>query len=216
MLAITNDISSTKQLLRKIKHLLPNRFYAHLSSGLQEVLQEKYQLSAHGEHFKMALKNKSKFRNLEKFYKEETRCLNLFKVKTDVIQLTEKDIADILELYKISYPGNWFDERMLATGKYFGIRKQNRLISVTGIHVYSQKYNVAALGNICTHPDFRGKGFGRAATAKLCKSLLQEIEYIGLNVKADNKRAISLYEKLGFEIVSSYLEFMVKFKENSE
>jgi len=79
---------------------------------------------------------------------------------------------------------------------------------VAGIHVYSPKYKVAALGNICTHPDFRGKGWGRAVTAKLCKSLLQEIEYIGLNVKANNKTAISLYEKLGFEIVSSYFEFM--------
>ncbi len=157
----------------------------------------------------MALRNKSKLRNFEKIYKEETRSINLFKIKSDVILLTEKDIADILELYKISYPGNWFDERMLKTQKYFGIRQQNRLLSVAGIHVYSQKYNVAALGNICTHPDFRGKGWGRAATAKLCKSLLQEIEYIGLNVKADNKTAISLYEKLGFEIVSSYFEFMV-------
>jgi len=142
----------------------------------------------------MALRNKSKLRNFEKIYKEETRSINLFKIKSDVILLTEKDIADILELYKISYPGNWFDERMLKTQKYFGIRQQNRLISVAGIHVYSQKYNVAALGNICTHPDFRGKGWGRAATAKLCKSLLQEIEHIGLNVKADNKTAISLYE----------------------
>ncbi len=158
----------------------------------------------------MALKNKSKLRNLEKVYKKDTSNLNLFKVKPDVIQLTEKDIADILELYKISYPGNWFDERMLKTQKYFGIRQQNRLKSVAGIHVYSQKYNVAALGNICTHPDFRGKGWGKAVTAKLCKSLLLEIEYIGLNVKTDNKTAISLYEKLGFEIVSSYFEFMVE------
>ena len=81
---------------------------------------------------------------------------------------------------------------------------------MAGSHVYSQKYNVAPLGNICTHPDFRGKGWGRAVTAKLCKSLLQEIEFISLNVKVDNKKAISLYEKSGFEIVSSYFEFMVE------
>lgn len=165
-----------------------------MSSGLQDVLQDQYQLSAHGKHLKMALKNKFALNNVD--------C-------SAVIQLTEKDIADILELYKISYPGNWFDEQMLKTHKYFGIREQNRLISLAGIHVYSPKYNVAALGNICTHPDFRGKGFGRVATAELCKSLLKEIEFIGLNVKADNKPAISLYEKLGFEKMSSYFEFMV-------
>ena len=40
-------------------------------------------------------------------------------------------------------------------------------------------------------------------------AISEHIDNIGLNVKADNAAAIALYEKLGFEIVSSYYEFMV-------
>ena len=55
---------------------------------------------------------------------------------------------------------------MLETGKYFGIRREGILVSVAGIHVYSPEYDVAALGNITTHPDFRGQGLGRKVTAR--------------------------------------------------
>ena len=74
----------------------------------------------------------------------------------------------------------------------------------------SPRYRVAALGNIATHPKYRGKGYGTAVTAKLCGSLLREVDHIGLNVKADNKSAIRCYEKLGFEVVCSYGEYEVE------
>jgi predicted GNAT family acetyltransferase len=68
------------------------------------------------------------------------------------------------------------------------------------------------LGNITTHPDYRGRGYGRIVTAGVCKSLLSEIDHIGLNVKADNASAIRCYEKLGFEVIGSYGEFEVELK----
>jgi predicted GNAT family acetyltransferase len=98
---------------------------------------------------------------------------------------------------------------MLRTKQYFGLRLKNRLLSVAGIHVYSEKYKVAALGNIVTHPDYRGKGYSKAVTARLCQSLAEHVDNIGLNVKADNTAAISMYRKLGFEIVGTYFELMV-------
>jgi len=46
------------------------------------------------------------------------------------------------------------------------------------------------------------------ATARLCQELIQTgIEYVGLNVKADNHSAIACYEKLGFERVTDYGEY---------
>jgi predicted GNAT family acetyltransferase len=68
------------------------------------------------------------------------------------------------------------------------------------------------LGNIATHPDYRGRGYGRIAAAKVCKSLLNEIDDIGLNVKADNTSAIRSYEKLGFKAIGSFGEFDVELK----
>ena len=74
------------------------------------------------------------------------------------------------------------------------------------------KWQKSSLGNITTHPKYRGRGYGTTVTAKVCKSLLREIDHIGLNVKADNISAIKCYEKLGFEVIDSYSEFEVELK----
>ena len=121
-------------------------------------------------------------------------------------------LSVIMSLFEQAYPGNFFEPRMLDTKRYFGIRQDGKLVSVAGVHVYSARYRVAALGNITTHPDYRGRGYGRIASARVCKSLLSEIDYIGLNVKADNTSAIRCYEKLGFETIGSFGEFEVELK----
>ena len=128
---------------------------------------------------------------------------------SDVEQLSKQDLFAIKTLYSKSYPGNWFDPRMLETNQYFGIMEENRIVSIAGIHVYSPQYKVAALGNITTLPKCRGKGYGTRVTARLCRSLIDENLDIGLNVKDDNEVAIACYRKIGFETVASYEEFMM-------
>jgi len=189
--------SSAQQLIQTILHLLPCRFHTHLSPGVEAALEEKYKMKSHGKHYKMALNNKSSLYDID--------C-------SQVIQLQNRDLNEILQLYKEGYPGNWFDTRMLETKQYFGIRRENRLVSVAGIHVYSEQYKVAALGNIVTHPDYRGNGLGKSVTARLCQSLTKKVDHIGLNVKSDNEIAISMYERLGFDVIGSYWEYTVESK----
>ncbi len=135
---------------------------------------------------------------------------HLDRVDTSAVQqLGISDAKDLQELYSMSYPGNWFESRMLKTGYYYGVRQGGTLVSVAGVHLYSQQYRVAALGNITTHPQFRGQGLAAAACTKLCQALLPTVDHIGLNVKADNKGAISCYAKLGFEPVATYEEYLL-------
>ncbi len=194
ILALDKNISNLKKLSGLIRNQLPAKFYSHLSIGLEKYLKKSFYLESHLKHYKMALKNSAKLENID--------C-------SKTILLSAKNLNEIQNLYKTSYPGNWFDPKMLETGQYFGLKVRNNLVSIAGIHVFSPKYNVAALGNITTHPDFRGKGFGKIVTARLCQNLLKTVGFIGLNVAEDNSPAISVYKKLGFEIVSSYEEFMV-------
>ncbi|MBN2181839.1 MAG: GNAT family N-acetyltransferase [Sedimentisphaerales bacterium] len=196
LLALSEE-SKTKQLLHDLVQLLPQKFHAHLRSGVNDVLKKKYDIKSHGQYGKMALKNKSSLLRVD--------CSEAFRLKNE-------DLDEILEFYEQVYPGNWFDSEMLRTKQYFGIRKENKLVSVAGIHVYSEQYKVAALGNIVTHPDYRGNGFGKAVTAKLCRELSKKVDHIGLNVKSDNDIAISMYEDLGFEIVDSYWEYTAELK----
>lgn len=192
LLALADDITAMSALLRSIRDILPARFYAHLSPGLECVMHETYDSEPGGDHFKMAL--------------TDARAL-VGKSCAQVERLGEPDLAEITALYEESYPGNWFDPRMLATNQYFGIRENGRLVSIAGVHVYSPHYRVAALGNITTLPQCRGKGYCTMVTAELCRSLLKENLTVGLNVKADNEAAIASYCKLGFAVVASYNEF---------
>jgi ribosomal protein S18 acetylase RimI-like enzyme len=199
LLALSEDKDVLAKLLQSIFHLLPNRFYAHLSPGVENIFKKQYELQSHGKHYKMALNNRNK--------------TGLYDIDcSQVIHLSNADLQEIQKLYKVSYPGNWFDPRMLETKQYFGIRVENKLVSIGGIHVYSEQYKVAALGNIATHPDYRGNGFGKCVTAKLCQSLSKSVDHIGLNVKDDNEMAIAIYKKLGFEVIGTYLEFMIEAK----
>jgi len=193
--AMSEEHEPMAQLLKSILHALPGRFHAHLSPGLAGVFDEKYEFGYSRKHHKMALTDKSRLAGVD--------C-------SQVVRLNMDDLDDMLGLYEEAYPGNWFDPRMLQTGQYFGVRKEDRLVSVAGVHVYSQKYKVASLGNVVTHPAQRNNGHAKAATAKLCQSLTENVAHIGLNVNADNTAAISLYEKLGFETVSTYYECMIK------
>ncbi|MHC4566176.1 MAG: GNAT family N-acetyltransferase [Planctomycetota bacterium] len=182
------------ELLRSVLHLLPGRFHAHLSPGLAEAFAEHGTVESNEKHYKMALTDKSRLADVD--------C-------SQVIHLTADDLDDMLRLYEEAYPGNWFSPRMLQTGQYFGIRRDGILVSVAGVHVYSQKYKVASLGNVVTHADYRGSGYAKSTTARLCQSLAEAVQNIGLNVAATNTAALALYEKLGFQIIGSYYECMI-------
>ncbi|MEA3225662.1 MAG: GNAT family N-acetyltransferase [Planctomycetota bacterium] len=192
--AMNEEKDLMAKLLRSVLHLLPGRFHAHLSPGLAEVFAKRGTVESNKKHYKMALNDRSHFQTID--------C-------SQVVRLTADDLDEMLRLYEEAYPGNWFNPRMLETGQYFGIRKENRLVSVAGVHVYSQEYKVASLGNVVTHPDHRNNGYAKAATTRLCQSLTESTDHIGLNVKAGNAAALSLYEKLGFEIISPYYECMI-------
>ena len=186
------DRRSYAELLSSCARLLPRSFYAHLSPGLGKALCGAYKLKSHGVHYKMALTDKKKLMAAD---------------VSDTAALSKRNLPELLKLYAKSYPGNWFEPRMLETSMYYGIRAGGVLAGAAGVHVYSPKYKAAALGNITVLPDQRGKGLAKKVTARLCRELLKKADHIGLNVKAGNEAAISCYRALGFKIISSYEEY---------
>jgi GNAT superfamily N-acetyltransferase len=186
--------------LREVIPLLPPRFYAHLSPGVESIFEETHRLDFHGPHHKMALRDVSRLAAVD--------CAG-------AVRLEQQDLDELVRLYDESYPGNWFDPRMLQTHQYFGLWVNHQLVAAAGVHVYSKRYRVAAVGNVVTHPAHRNKGHARLVTARLCRSLRETVDHIGLNVQADNGAALACYRKLGFEIVAPYGEFTVERKSGS-
>ena len=197
VLGFTRDHDAGIILAKEIGQALPSHFHAHFSPEIQSAFDTTHTLEHHGEFYKMALTDMVAITNLN---------------DTGVVQLGSENLDEILELYRDSYPDNWFNPRMLDTGQYFGVRENEKLVSIAGIHVYSPRYKVAALGNITTRPSLRNCGLGKKVTTALCRSLSEKVAHIGLNVKADNKAALSCYEQLGFKVIASYNEYTVHMK----
>jgi ribosomal protein S18 acetylase RimI-like enzyme len=197
--AITPEggVAEMRELVRSMLPLLPRSFYSHVTPGVEDALAEAYDLAPHGLHRKMVLADPARLEAAD---------------ASGTVALGPGDRAEIEALYAAAYPGNWFDARMLETGRYVGVREGGALASIAGVHVFSKAYRVAALGNITTHPAHRRKGFASRAVAALCRELRPDCDVIGLNVHAQNRAAISLYERLGFEIAGSYEEIAAELR----
>ena len=195
-----NEIESEqmKYLIENIKADLPDEFYAHLSPGLKDVLKADHEYEPGGRYLKMYLPEKNKDK--------------LLKIDGDsnIRRLKVSELDDIQEFYKKSYPDNWFDKRMLETGKYFGYFDEEILVGISGIHVYSKEYKVAALGNITTDSQYRGRSICTKVTSVLCTDLFETVDVIGLNVSESNAAAIRCYEKIGFKVYAEFEECMFR------
>jgi RimJ/RimL family protein N-acetyltransferase len=193
LLALERPEQTDRQhrLLAELLPLLPRQFYAHLGAGLEAVLAPHFRVEFHGPHLKMALTDPTRLRLTE----------------PAAAVLSAADLPDLDALYRVAYPSNWFNQRMLETGQYVGVRRDGELLAVAGVHVWSPTYRIAALGNVTTHPRVRGQGLAQGAVAALCRRLLDTVDVITLNVKADNAPAIAVYTRLGFDVVAEYSEF---------
>ncbi|NGM16034.1 GNAT family N-acetyltransferase [Verrucosispora sioxanthis] len=185
------QVGAVAALLGEVAPVLPARLYAHLSPGLESVLGGAFRVTAAGPHLKMALTDRGR----------------LAAVTPAGEVLGRADLPRLHELYAAAYPGNWFDPRMVDTGRYVGIRDGGLLVAVAGVHVVSAAHRVAAVGNVTTRPGWRGRGLAGAVVARLCGLLAAEVDHVTLNVAAGNPVAVRLYERLGFTRVADYGEF---------
>ena len=197
LLALSEDSELISELLKASLDILPFRFYAHLSPGLEENFSKDYAFEQGNPHYKMALTDTSQL-ELEDTSQTE--------------KLSTSDIPMLLELYNDSYPGNWFEPSMLSLNRYYGIKEGEKLLSAAGTHVYSPGYRASAVGNIATRPECRGMGYGATVTAALSKQLVAEGLRVGLNVRSDNDAAVACYTKIGFSVHCSFNEYTMRRK----
>lgn len=184
--------SGFNDFLSEAVDILPRCFYGHYKADSEPLFLSRYDTKPLGRHLKM---------KLDVFAEEAVNGDS-----APVLRLDRTHLSFLMALYEKAYPGNYFTERMLESGKYFGAFADSRLVAVAGVHVDSAEYKTAVLGNIAVDPEFRGRGLGRVVTAHLVKELVDEEKMICLNVKDDNAAAIRIYESLGFIKVHEYVE----------
>ncbi|MEO1267057.1 MAG: GNAT family N-acetyltransferase [Myxococcota bacterium] len=126
-----------------------------------------------------------------------------------VRRLDHTDTAAIMELYH-HFPDNFFEPYLLETGLYFGIDAEDGLAAIAGIHVHSETYDIAAIGNLLVHPDHRRRGYATAVTSRLLDELFETVSLVTLNVRDGNVAAIGTYKKFGFVRHRVYFEGRVE------
>ena len=113
--------------------------------------------------------------------------------------------GELARLYESAH-GNAFSPYQLAQGIFYGVKEQGRLVSAAGTHLVAKTMGIAAVGNVCTYPEQRGRGYATRCTSAVCADLLASGLDVVLNVARDNADALHVYQKLGFRVYCPFVE----------
>jgi len=114
-----------------------------------------------------------------------------------ILKLTEADAPEMLALARLTEPGP-FLARTNRMGTFLGIRIGERLVAMAGERLRFPGHT--EVSGVCTHPEFRGRGFARRLSAAVVAGIESRGERPFLHAWKTNLSAISLYESLGFEV----------------
>ncbi len=113
--------------------------------------------------------------------------------------------GELARLYTCAH-GNAFSPYPLAQGVFYGVKEDGRLVSAAGTHIVAKAMKIAAVGNVCTYPEQRGRGYATLCTSAVCSELLGMGLDVVLNVERGNASAVHVYQKLGFRGYCPFVE----------
>jgi GNAT superfamily N-acetyltransferase len=128
--------------------------------------------------------------------------------------LTVRDLPELNRIYRMA-SASAFAAYQLESGIFYGIKVNGRLVATAGTHVISLAQRIVAVGNVFTHPHFRGRGYAQAVTGAVTAEALrlfgpdqpgQPEAMAILNVRADNAPAIRAYTNIGYSDACHFVE----------
>ncbi|TYP97027.1 FR47-like protein [Tenacibaculum adriaticum] len=118
------------------------------------------------------------------------------EITEEIIPLTEDYIDEIYNLVWLVMPG-YYRKRTFDMGKYFGIFKDGKLVSITGQRMQTDSF--IEVSAVVTHPDYTRRGLAKQLTIHTTKEIIKAGKTPILHTTKGNP-AIKLYEKLGYNI----------------
>ena len=111
--------------------------------------------------------------------------------------LGEADAAEMLALAALTAPGPFF-EKTHRLGDFIGVKQDGRLVAMAGERMKPEGFT--EVSGVCTHPEFRGRGYAGALMRVVAARILERGEQAFLHAYADHTATIALYETLGFRV----------------
>jgi predicted GNAT family N-acyltransferase len=126
-------------------------------------------------------------------------------VKGDT-EITAKDKASIIDILIICF-GRYEDDKRITlyfspTYKHIFLYDNDRLVSYMRIIIRETKFNnkkllIGGIGDVCTIPEYRGKGLG----TKIVKTGMELLKKVGCDIgllQTDTRLGAKLYKDSGF------------------
>jgi ribosomal protein S18 acetylase RimI-like enzyme len=114
----------------------------------------------------------------------------------EIRELTAADVPAMVALAELTEPGP-FRSRTIELGGYRGIFVDGRLAAMAGERLHLPEFTEVSA--VCTHPDFRGRGYGKRLVLAVMDGILKQDKTPMLHVRCHNP-AVRLYESLGFRV----------------
>ena len=90
--------------------------------------------------------------------------------------------------------------RAIKYMRYHGIFAGEKLVSIAGAYVRTPR--IWVIGDVYTHPEYRGRGYAKSVTSSITELALASGAEALLHVSRDNKPAVRVYESLGYRVVA--------------
>lgn len=113
----------------------------------------------------------------------------------EIVSLGNADAPEMLALATLTEPGP-FRTATHRLGGFIGVRDGGRLVAMAGERMKVPGFT--ELSGVCTHPDYRGRGYAAQLMRAVAMRILGRGEAPFLHVYPSNAGAIALYEALGF------------------
>ncbi len=121
-------------------------------------------------------------------------------------RMARADLPAVAAIEQLCFAMPWtlaMFESELTTNKvarYLVAEESGRVIGFAGVHIILDEGHIT---NIALLPEHRGKGLGKRLTLALMQYAANlGVDYLTLEVRCSNEKAIALYRALGFRKVS--------------
>jgi ribosomal protein S18 acetylase RimI-like enzyme len=125
----------------------------------------------------------------------------------ELVKLSMVDVPQMMELTALTKPGP-FLSRTIDLGNYEGIFDGSRLVAMGGFRFHSENY--IEISAVCTHPDYQGRGYASQLILNQISRIHKDGKHAYLHVRGDNRRAIQIYQKMGFETRTEMMIYTIK------
>ena len=124
--------------------------------------------------------------------------------------MNKGDIPAVAEIEKECFSSPWSETGLInelsnEQAHFFVLETEETVAAYMGMHIVLDECYIA---NVAVKDRFRRKGFGKALVKNAVNSAEEKgCSFITLEVRKSNEKAISLYEKCGFENIGERRNF---------